>query len=116
MELPHSALGTAKQLLLSVTFGVMSASALSAQAIPAAPSPTTGLAIVNARVWTGDSRRSWADAILIRGERIEAVGSSAEIQKRTKGAKVIDAKGKMVVPGFIDAHVHFLDGGFALSS
>ncbi|HEX9484226.1 MAG TPA: amidohydrolase, partial [Gemmatimonadaceae bacterium] len=60
--------------------------------------------------------RPWVDAVLVKGDRIEAVGSSAEIRKRAAGARVIDAKGRMVTPGFIDAHVHFLDGGFALSS
>jgi len=75
------------------------------------------LAIVNARVWTGDVRRPWADAVAISGDRITAVGSSAEIRKlATAGARVIDAKGAMVVPGFTDAHVHFIDGGFALAS
>lgn len=74
------------------------------------------LAVVNARVWTGDARRPWADAIAVRGERIAAVGSSAEIRKLAGRAEVIDAQGQMVVPGFIDAHVHFLDGGFRLSS
>ena len=82
-----------------------------------APAPVRALAIVNARVWTGDTRRPWADAILVRGERIEVVGSSAEIKKRA-GASVptVDARGMMVAPGFIDAHVHFIDGGFALAS
>lgn len=75
------------------------------------------IAIVNARVWTGDARRPWADAVAISGDRIAAVGSSAEIRKlATAGARVIDAKGAMVVPGFTDAHVHFIDGGFALAS
>ena len=75
------------------------------------------LAIVNARVWTGDARRPWADAVAISGDRITAVGSSAEIRKlATAGARVIDAKGAMVLPGFTDAHVHFIDGGFALAS
>ena len=83
------------------------------------PTPPRGaeLAIVNAHIWTGNARRPWADALLVEGERIAAVGSSAEIRKRVKpGARVIDAHGMMVTPGFIDAHVHFLDGGFALSS
>ena len=74
------------------------------------------LVIVNARVWTGDARRPWADAIAIEGERIAAVGSSAEMMKRAGNARVIDARGAMVVPGFIDAHVHFIEGGFRLAS
>lgn len=78
--------------------------------------PTT-LAIVNARVWTGDSAQPWAEAVAIGGERIVAVGTSADINKRTdKTTRVIDAHGTMVTPGFIDSHVHFNDGGFALSS
>ncbi len=75
------------------------------------------LAIVNARVWTGDTRRPWADAVAVQGNQIAAVGSSAEIRKLAGAAtRVIDAKGAMVVPGFTDAHVHFIDGGFALQS
>jgi predicted amidohydrolase YtcJ len=82
-----------------------------------APAPVGALAIVNARVWTGDRRRPWADAVLIEGDRIAAVGASAAIRKRvTPATRVIDAHGMMVTPGFIDSHVHFLDGGFALSS
>jgi predicted amidohydrolase YtcJ len=84
--------------------------------LAAAPAPVPALAIVNARVWTGDPRRPWADAVLVRGERIEAVGASAEVKKRAGAARVLDARGMMLVPGFVDAHVHFLDGGFALSS
>lgn len=74
------------------------------------------LAVVNARVWTGDSRRPWADAIAVGGDRIAAVGSSAEVRKLSGSARVIDARGQMLVPGFTDAHVHFIDGGFRLAS
>lgn len=80
-------------------------------------SPTISLAIVNARVWTGDTRRPWADAIAVAGDRIVAVGSSAEVRKLASGTtRIIDAKGMMLVPGLIDSHVHFMSGGFGLTS
>jgi predicted amidohydrolase YtcJ len=96
----------------------MQQSAFSASATLApAPAPVSSFAIVNARVWTGDPRRPWADAVLVHGDRIEVVGSSAEVRKRASAeTKVVDARGMMVTPGFIDSHVHFFDGGFALSS
>jgi predicted amidohydrolase YtcJ len=75
------------------------------------------LAVINARIWTGDPGRPWADALAVSQDRIAAVGSTAEIRKlAAAGARIVDAKGAMVTPGFTDAHVHFLDGGFALQS
>ena len=74
------------------------------------------LAVVNARVWTGDTTRPWAEALAVRDDRIAAVGSSAAVRKLAGSARVVDAGGKLVVPGFIDSHVHFVDGGFRLSS
>ena len=77
------------------------------------------LAIVNARVWTGNPNQPWATGIAVSGDRILSVGSSAEIAKLARAAtaaRVIDAAGGMVAPGFIDSHVHFIDGGFRLSS
>ena len=84
---------------------------------PLAQTAVISLAIVNARVWTGDAKKPWADAVAVDGAHIAAVGSSAEIRKLagTK-ARLIDAHGAMVVPGFTDAHVHFIDGGYALQS
>ena len=77
------------------------------------------LGVINARVWTGNPARPWASGIAISGDRISTVGSSAEILKLLQGApgsRVIDAKDGMVTPGFIDSHVHFISGGFRLSS
>lgn len=57
------------------------------------------LAIVNARVWTNDPRRPWADAVLVVGSTIASVGSSAEVRKRIGSeTDVVDAAGNTVVP------------------
>ena len=93
----------------------MAASFSSVPQSPPAQSGPISLAIVNARVWTGDAARPWAEAIAVSGERIVAVGTTAEVQK-LGSATTVDAAGRLVVPGFIDAHVHFLDGGFRLAS
>ena len=59
----------------------------------------TRLAIVNGRVFTGNPRRPWADAVLIRDDRVELVGSSAEVRKRIDATvRTIDARGMFVQP------------------
>jgi len=80
------------------------------------PSATITLAVLNARVWTGERAAPWAEAIAVEGARIAAVGTSDEIRKLAGGATSIDAGGRLVVPGFIDTHVHFITGGFRLAS
>ncbi|MEO7083752.1 MAG: amidohydrolase [Gemmatimonadaceae bacterium] len=80
------------------------------------PSSVERIAVVNGRVWTGDDQRPWAEAFVVENGRFNSVGSSAETMKRSKGARIVDAKGMLVVPGFIDAHIHFLMGGFGLAS
>ena len=80
------------------------------------PPPAT-LVVTDARVWTGDSTQPWAEAVAVRGENIAAVGSSAEIDRLVgPDTRLIDADGGMLVPGFIDAHVHFLDGGSTIAA
>jgi len=75
------------------------------------------LVIVNATVRTMDSQRPLAEAVAITGNRITAIGATAEIKALTgKQTGLIDARGQLVLPGFNDAHVHFLAGGFQLSS
>lgn len=75
------------------------------------------LVIINAIAHTMDTQRPLAEAVAISGNRIAAVGTTAEI-KALAGSRtrIIDARGRLVLPGFNDAHVHFLAGGFQLSS
>jgi predicted amidohydrolase YtcJ len=70
--------------------------------------------LTNGKIWTGDARRPFAQAVAIEGNRIVAVGSSAEVVARP-GDRVIDLHGRLAVPGFIDNHTHFVEGGFELS-
>lgn len=73
--------------------------------------------IVNAVIHTMDQQQPSAEAVAIHGNRIVAVGSSKEIRKlASNGTKIIDAEKRLVLPGFNDAHTHFLSGGFQLSS
>jgi len=78
--------------------------------------PKLTLAIVNAVVWTGEAASTDAQAIAIAGDRIVRVGSNEEIRSLAGAAQVIDAGGGFLVPGFIDSHIHFLDGGAGLAS
>jgi predicted amidohydrolase YtcJ len=71
----------------------------------------------NAKVFTGDPQNPYADAVAIRGGKIVAVGSLAEVMKSAL-VKVerIDVEGKSLFPGFIDSHSHSIDGGLSLIS
>ena len=74
------------------------------------------LVIVNAKVWTVDEKQPRAEAVALAGERIVAVGSNAEVGAWVGSkTKRIDAGGKTVLPGLIDAHVHFYEGSAELS-
>ena len=65
------------------------------------------LVLKNGAIYTVDKERSWAEAIAITGHQITFVGSSDEIEPDVSAnTQVIDLEGKMVLPGFIDAHSH----------
>src|SRR5215469_9847964 len=74
--------------------------------------PAGDLIITNARIWTVDKTRPQAESLAVLRDRIVAVGSSTEVDAwHGPQTKVIDAQGKLLLPGFNDAHVHFVDGG-----
>jgi predicted amidohydrolase YtcJ len=79
--------------------------------------PSADMILTNGRFWTGVTAAPWAEAVAIRGERIIAVGTSQDVAKlATPGTRTIDVHSKLGLPGFIDAHTHFIDGGFQLLS
>jgi predicted amidohydrolase YtcJ len=80
-----------------------------------APPAPADVIITNARIYTMNPQHKWAEAVAIRGEKILAVGEKAKIESyRGKATKVIDAQGRLVLPGFTDCHIHFLDGSLSL--
>ena len=82
----------------------------------AASTEKATLIITNARIYTVDSKQPWAEAVAVRGDRILAVGSKASIDAfRDKNTQIIDAHGKLVLPGFTDAHIHLLEGSRTLT-
>ena len=88
---------------------------IGAPAVLSAQRPATApadLIVTNARVYTADEARPLAEAFAVRDGRIVFVGSRQEAQA-LKGAntRVVDAAGKTVIPGMVDAHAHF--GGLA---
>ena len=75
------------------------------------------LVLLNGSVWTVNPDQPWAEAVAVKGEKILEVGSTAEVKKAVGNkTQVIDLNGDLVLPGFIDSHTHFLDGGFSLLS
>ena len=72
------------------------------------------LVLKNAVVHTVDARRPRAEAVAVRGNRIVAVGSTADVQAFVgPRTRVLDLAGRTVVPGFDDSHAHMLGIGFA---
>jgi predicted amidohydrolase YtcJ len=73
------------------------------------------LVLVNARVWTGDSVRPWAEAVAVHAGRVVAVGSRDEVLEAAgPAARAEDMEGGFITPGFIDTHTHFQYAGALL--
>lgn len=86
-------------------------------ALAGAQKPAADTIVTNAKVYTLDKERPRAEAIAILGERIVAVGTATEIDAwRGPETKILDGRGHLLLPGFNDAHVHFMSGGQQLDS
>jgi predicted amidohydrolase YtcJ len=102
------------------TFCTLASLVVTALAACSAPESMDEVTMVirNGRVWTGLTDGSGsATAVAIAGGRISAVGSDADVASLIGPAtRIVDARGGLIAPGFIDSHVHFLTGGYRLSS
>jgi predicted amidohydrolase YtcJ len=91
-----------------------SAAAAACQRPPAARAASL---VVYGRIWTADSARPWAAALAVVDDTVAAVGDSAVIARLVgPGTRVLANGRAMVTPGFMDGHLHFIDGGFQLAS
>ncbi|HXG86366.1 MAG TPA: amidohydrolase [Pyrinomonadaceae bacterium] len=73
-----------------------------------------GLLLYNGKVFTADGNYSTAEAVAVDGEKIVAVGKTSDLRAKYQAAREINLQGKLVTPGFNDAHVHFLRGALSL--
>jgi len=81
------------------------------------PPEPAELVLLGGPVWTGVPGAPMAEAVAIRDGKITAVGTAQEIRRRIgPETEVVGLSGRMVAPGFIDSHTHFIPGGFQLSS
>ncbi|MDB5020810.1 MAG: amidohydrolase [Pedobacter sp.] len=79
-------------------------------------SKNADLIVYNAKVYTVNDKFDTAAAFAVKDGKILAVGSDAEIKKEYSATEELDAKGKAVYPGFIDAHAHFYGYGQSLQT
>lgn len=77
--------------------------------------PAADLLFRNGRIWTVDPAAPQVEALAVRDGRIQALGTAAALKAYTgKTTRIIDLQGRMLMPGFIDNHVHFLSSGLQL--
>ena len=98
---------------LSSWFGIVMIAALAG----GSGEPGVDLVLVGGDVWTGSADQPWAKGIAVTDGVIVAVDAE-DVIRRMIGAetRVIELDGRFAMPGFIDTHTHFVDGGFRLSA
>jgi predicted amidohydrolase YtcJ len=108
-----------RTFLRRVIFLILSVAACGEARQAPANSPSTSqsadVIITNAKVYTGNSQQPWAQAVAIKGERIIAVGPDAQMDRRRgPGTRMIDAQKRLLLSGFTDSHIHFMEGSVSL--
>ena len=108
----------AARLTAYVVVGIVAATLIAGLIVGAQRDDTDGpvdVIVHNAKVYTAGARGTMAEAVAIRGNQILRVGSEREVTRlRRPQTTMIDARGAAVLPGFNDAHLHFITGGLNL--
>jgi predicted amidohydrolase YtcJ len=98
------------QILFAALFSLSKLGAADAASQPA------DLIITNARIYTVNPQQKWAEALAVRGDKIVAVGERKQIEAlRGPATKVVDAGQRLLLPGFTDCHIHFMEGSLGLT-
>ena len=98
-------------ILLPAVLSLMAANAATLEQ----SSSAADTVVVNGRIYTVNAQQPWAEALAIRANKVIAVGSLEKIATlRGPSTHVIDVQGRLVLPGFTDCHIHFLDGSLSL--
>lgn len=114
MRLPQPRLCIA--FLLASLFSIPAV--LASDAASDAPSQPADVDVIvtNARIYTLNPQQKWAEAIAVRGDKIVAVGERKQLEAlRGPATRVIDAGQRLLLPGFTDCHIHFMDGSLGLT-
>src|SRR5205814_1402887 len=100
--------------LFCLALPLLAPAAALAQDAPAPLAPD--VILKNGKIWTANKKQPEAEALALRGDRIVAVGTGAEVLKLAgPKTKVIDLQQRRVLPGFHDSHLHLLNSGLQLS-
>ncbi len=97
--------------------GFVVMTAVTAVAACSSPEVPADLIFLGGNVWSGVPGEPMAQALAVKGGFVQEVGTNREIRAlRDRDTEVVRLNGRMMVPGFIDSHTHFIPGGFQLSS
>lgn len=78
--------------------------------------PPADLILINGKIWTAESASTFVEAVAIRENRITHAGKTDEVvTQKGETTRVVNLQGRLVLPGFNDAHIHFLGGAMGLA-
>ncbi|HTQ87138.1 MAG TPA: amidohydrolase [Candidatus Solibacter sp.] len=113
--MPHTCIHTRRAALALLCLASLLALGWAAEGRTKAPGPADVI-LLHARIYTVNRLQPWAEALTIYGDKIGFVGTEQQVARfRGPNTRVLDAGGRLVLPGITDAHVHFMSASLSLS-